>query len=211
MWSLTVPGYDTHTSNEELGSGISCVHLQGLAEISVQYNAHDRLGVHLFDGHARLATGRVMLGHNFTDPSGCWSRPTALEEVNLAEVRGHIFALVEEDRFVAYGYVEGRVDGLSSVSPGVFKDFAAYVRSNGLGNTVGLQIRGQTTQGMVGLDFGVCGTVMVNARDTHHDTPFGTTGRVFRCDEGVASFKGVETHAPGLTRSFSMESSPPMS
>ena len=137
-----------------------------------------------------------MLGHYFTDPSGCWTRPTALEEVNLAEVRGHIFALVEEDRFVAYEYVEGRVNDLSSVSPGFFKDFAAYVRLNGLGNTVGLQIRGQTAQEMVELDFGDCGTVMLNAQDTHHDTPFRTTGWVFSCDKGVTSFKGVESHAP---------------
>lgn len=188
--------YNTLTSSEELGSEISCVHLQDLAEIFVKYNVHDRLGVHLIHSHAQIATGRVMLGYNFTDPSGCWTRSTALEEVNLAEVRGHIFVLVEEDRFVAYEYIEGRVNGLSSVSSSFFKDFAAYVRSNGLGDTVGLQIRGQTTQEMVEFDFGDCGTVMLNAQNTHHDTPFRTTGWVFSCNKGVTSFKGVESHAP---------------
>lgn len=172
------------------------MHLQDLAEIFVKYNVQDRLGVHLIHNHAKVATGRVMLGHNFTDPSGCWTRPTALEEVNLAEVHGHIFMLVDEDRFVAYEYIEGRVNGLSSVSFNFFKNFAAYVRSNGLGETVGLQIRGQTTEDMVEFDFGDCGTVMLNAQKTHYDTPFRTTGWVFSCNKGVTSFKGVESQAP---------------
>ena len=172
------------------------MHLQDLAEIFVKHNVHDRLGVHLIHSHTQMATGHVMLGHKFTDPSGCWTKSTALEEVNLAEVRGHIFVLVEEGRFVAYEYVEGRVNGLSSVSSSFFKDFATYVRSNGLGDTVGLQIRVQTTQEMVEFDFGDCGTVMLNAQNTHHDTPFKTTGWVFSCNKGVTSFKGVEFHAP---------------
>ncbi len=156
----------------------------------VKHNVHDKLGVHLIHSHAKMAIGRVMFGHNFIDPSGCWTRPTALEEVNLAEVRGHIFMLVDEDRFVAYEYVKGRVNGLSSVSSSFFKDFAAYVRSNGLVDTVGLQIRGQTIQDMVEFDFGDCGTVMLNAQNTHHDTPFRTTGWGVRLQRRSHVFQG---------------------
>lgn len=137
-----------------------------------------------------------MLGHNFTDPSGCWIRPISMEEVNLVEVHGHIFKLVDEDRFVAYEYVEGGVNDLSSISTDFFKELAGYVRSNGLGETVGLQVRGQATENMVEFDFGDCGTVMLKAQDACHDAPFRTTGWVFSCNEGVVSFKGVESHAP---------------
>ncbi|KAL9103232.1 MAG: hypothetical protein Q9163_001719 [Psora crenata] len=185
--------YNTLTSSEELHSEIPSVHLQGLAAIFVKHGVHDRLGVHLIHSHhANMSTDFVMLGHNFTDPSGCWIKPTALEEVNLAEVHGHVFMLVEEDRFVAYEYVEGRVNGLSNIKPGFFKDFAAYVRSNNLGDTVGLEILGQTAQDMAEFDFGDCGTVMLNGQ--HHYTPFRTTGWAFSCNEGVTSFKGRETH-----------------
>ena len=135
----------------------------------------------------------MILGRNFAEPSGYWTKPTAVEEVNLAEVRGHIFML-KEDRFVAYEHVEGKVDGLSSISSRFFKDFAAYIRSNGLGNTVGLQIRGQTTDDTVGFDFGNCGTVMLNARNAYYGTLFRKTGWVFSRDEGVTSFKGDQSH-----------------
>lgn len=75
----------------------------------------------------------------------------------------HIFILVDEDRFIVYEYIEGRVNGLSSVSSNFFKNFAVYIRSNGLGETVGLQTRGQTTENIVEFDFGDYGTVILNA------------------------------------------------
>lgn len=193
---LMILRYNNLTDSEELQSEVSTRHLQNLAEIFVKYNVHNRLGVHLIHSHAKVAASHVMLGHKFTDPSGCWSRPTAMEEVNLAEVHGHIFKLIDDDRFVAYEYVEGKASDLSNISTGFFKKLAGYVRDNGLEEIVGLQIRGQAAENMVEFDFGNCGTVMLKAKETRHKTPFRTTGWVFSCNDGVISFKGNESHAP---------------
>lgn len=164
--------YNNLTDSEELQSEVSTRYLQNLAEIFVKYNVHNQLGVHLIHSHAKVAAGHVMLGHKFTDPSGCWSRPTTMEDVNLAEVHGHIFKLIDDDRFVAYEYVEGKASDLSNISTGFFKELAGYVRANGLGEIVGLQIRGQAAENMVEFDFGDCGTVMLKAQETRHETPF---------------------------------------
>lgn len=102
--------------------------------------------------------------------------------------------LVGEDRFVAYEYVEGRTTDLSNISSDFFKELAAYLRLNNLEESVELQIRGGTTESMVELDFGECGTVMLNAQEIHHGTPFRTTGWVFDCSGGVISFKSKESH-----------------
>lgn len=78
----------------------------------------------------------------------------------------------------------------------LFQELRGVCAFERLGETVGLQIRGQTTEDMVEFDFGDCGTVMLNAQKTHFDTPFRTTGWVFSCNKGATSFKGVESHAP---------------
>jgi len=182
--------------SEELHSEISPLHLQNLADIFVKHNVQDRLGVHLIHSHSKMTTEHVMLGHHLTNPSGCWTRQTPLKGVNLAEVHGRIFKLVDGNGFVAYEYVEGRAtNDLPSIGSNFLEELAAYVRSNGLAEIVGLQVRGQSAGNMVEFDFGNCGTVMLNAQDICHGTPFRTTGWVFSYD-GVVSFKGVESHAP---------------
>ncbi|KAH6975816.1 hypothetical protein EDB80DRAFT_594437 [Ilyonectria destructans] len=188
--------YNSLVDSEELESEISSAHLQNLAKIFVKYDVHDRLGIHLIHGHAKVAPGSVTLGHTLAEPSGCWTKPVAIEEVDLTAVHGHIFKLVAGDRFVAYEYAEGRVNNLADVSPRFIKELAEYLHSNRLEETVGLQILGQADENMVEFDLGDCGTVMLNEQDTRHGDPFRTTGWVFTLEKGVISVKGVESHAP---------------
>jgi hypothetical protein len=64
-------------------------------------------------------------------------------------VHGHILKLIDGDHFVACEYVEGKANYLSDISGGFFQDLANYVHSNGLGETIGLQVRGPTAENMV--------------------------------------------------------------
>jgi hypothetical protein len=186
--------YNALVDSEEIRSEISATHLQNLAEIFVKYSVHERLGVHLIHGHAKIAAGNVMLGHSFTEPSGRWAKPTQMEKVNLADVHGHIFKLVDGGRFVAYEYVEGKASDLSDISTDFFKDLVEYLQSHHLDDTVGLQILGQSVENMAEFDFGDCGTVMLKEQDISRATPFRTTGWFFTRNEGLVSFKGNETH-----------------
>lgn len=172
------------------------MHLQNLTKIFVKYNVHSRLGVHFIHGHSKLATGTVMLRHILTEPSGCWTKPVTIEELDLATVQGHIFKLVAGDQFVAYEYAECRVNDVSDISFDFIRELVDYLRSNSLEGAVGLQILGQDAGKMVEFDLGDCGTVMLKDQGTRHGDPFRTTGWVFTSEEGVISFKGQETHAP---------------
>jgi hypothetical protein len=186
--------YNVLVNSEEIRSEISATHLQNLAEIFVKYSVHERLGVHLIHGHAKVAAGNVMLGHSFTEPSGRWAKPIRIEEVNLADVHGHIFKLVDGGLFIAYKYVKGKAYNLSDISTDFFKDLVEYLRSHQLEATVGLQILGQSVRNMAEFNFGDCGTVILNEQDIYYTTPFRTTGWVFTCNKGFVSFKGQETH-----------------
>jgi hypothetical protein len=140
--------YNALVDSEELRSEISTTHLQNLAEIFVKYNVHERLGVHLIHGYVKVAAGNVMLGHTFTEPSGRWAKPMTMEEVNLEDVHGHIFKLVDGGHFVAYEYVEGKANDLSDISTYFFKDLVEYLKSHQLEATVGLQILGPSAGNM---------------------------------------------------------------
>lgn len=114
-----------------------------------------------------------------------------MEEVNLAEVHGHVFMLIGDHRFTTYEYAEGKARDLSHISIDFFGELAEHVRSIGLGETVGFQIRGLVTEKMVELDLGDCGTVMLKAQETCHGTEFRTTGWIFDCNDGVVGiFQG---------------------
>ena len=117
-----------------------------------------------------------------------------MQEVNLADVHGYIFKLVDACYFVAYEYVEGKASDLSDISTDFFKDLVEYLQSHQLEATVGLQVLGQSAGNMGEFDFGDCGTVMLKQQDIYHATPFRTTGWIFTCKEGFVSFKGNETH-----------------
>jgi hypothetical protein len=65
-----------------------------------------------------------------------------MEKVNLVDVYGHIFKLVDKGRFVAYEYVKGKASDLSDISTDFFKDLVEYLQSHHLDDTMGLQILG---------------------------------------------------------------------
>ncbi|KAG8427153.1 hypothetical protein J3459_007467 [Metarhizium acridum] len=142
------------------------MHLRNLAKIFVKYDVHSRLGVHLIHGHSKLATGTVMLRHILTEPSGYWTKPVTIEELDLATVQGHIFKLVAGDRFVAYEYTERRVNDVSDISFDFIRELVDYLRFNSLEGAVGLQILGQDAGKMVEFDLGDCRTAMLRDQDT---------------------------------------------
>ncbi|KAF4636179.1 hypothetical protein G7Y89_g1901 [Cudoniella acicularis] len=55
------------------------------------------------------------------------AKPIPIEEVNLVDVYGHIFKLVDGGHFVAYEYVEGKASDLSDISTDFFKDLVEYL------------------------------------------------------------------------------------
>jgi hypothetical protein len=175
-------------------SEIPSKHLQSLADLFVQHNIHTRFGLHLVHRHTELAAGHVMLNHKITSPSGYWSKPTSFQDVNLAEVHGHIFQLIGEDRFVAYEVTEGKLSDFSDISADFFRELALYLRDNALDQSLGLEVLGDT-EDMIEMDFGDCGTVMLQDEDCHHGKPFRTTGWKFTYDKGIISYKGNTVHA----------------
>jgi hypothetical protein len=81
-------------------------HIQKLAALFVHHNAHKTLGIHLIHGHFKTAENTVMLGSNFENPCGRWTKVTEIDAVDLNTIHGHIFVLTN-DGFLAYEYQNG--------------------------------------------------------------------------------------------------------
>jgi hypothetical protein len=139
----------------------------------------------------------VMLGKGVQEPSGCWTKPTVIEEVNLEDVHGHIFALTGDGRFVAYEYREGPLFNMADVKPEFFHDVIQYLLSNNLENLLGLQVLSNKPQEML-CEFVLgkeAGTVMVKESEANYGRISRVTGWSFEEKDGVISCKGNDVHA----------------
>lgn len=116
-----------------------------------------------------------MLGSNFENPCGCWTKVTDVGAVDLSTVHGHIF-VVTGDGFIAYEYQDGPMPDLSRISKEFFRGFADYLVTNGLTNLLGLQVlikkMDQTMWELI-LDQG---TVMLDAAVARRSSPTRTSG-----------------------------------
>ncbi|KAF3484275.1 uncharacterized protein GIQ15_03599 [Arthroderma uncinatum] len=83
-----------------------------------------------------------MLGTNFENPCGRWTKPKTINEVDLNNVHGHIFALTSAHDFVAYEYQDGPMPDLSGIEPAFFTELIAYLIDNRLSAVLGLQVLG---------------------------------------------------------------------
>lgn len=69
----------------------------------------------------------VMLGKSIQEPSGCWTKPTDINEVDLKNIYGHIYALTGDGSFVAYEYREGPPADMIDVKPDFFHEVIQYL------------------------------------------------------------------------------------
>jgi hypothetical protein len=139
----------------------------------------------------------VMLGKSVQEPSGCWTKPTNIEEVNLEDIHGHIFTLAGNGRFIAYEYRERPLFDMADVKPEFFHDVIQYLRSNNLENLLGLQVLSNEPQEKLA-EFVLkreAGTVMLRGSEANYRRISRVTGWSFKEKNGVISCKGNNIHA----------------
>lgn len=170
-------------------------HVQNLAAIFVRHNAQSVLGVHLIHGHFSIPSDTVLLGANFEEPKGRWTKVTQIKTIDPAAVHGHIFVF-GKDGFCAYEYQDGPLPDLSTVSEGFLRDFVDYLIANDLTDLIGLQVLSECgEQNMYELILDD-GTVMLQAGATKNCEPSRVTGWTFEAGPGGPRVcQSNETHS----------------
>ncbi|KAK5629544.1 hypothetical protein RRF57_005259 [Xylaria bambusicola] len=135
-----------------------------------------------------------MLGTALTSVRGCWTKPTSINDINLAEIHGHIFKLTPKGELQAYEYREGPVMDLADVDAAFFHEMTQYLKTNNLVDLLGVQVLGQEMPEMM-CEFVLQdnGTVMLDSRDVKDWSPYRTTG--FFYEPGMTTLSGGEAHA----------------
>ena len=67
-----------------------------------------------------------MLGTTFAQPSGYWTKPTSIQDINPEDIHGHIFMLSPDNRLVAYEYREGPPNDIAGTDPAFFQELIEH-------------------------------------------------------------------------------------
>lgn len=169
--------------------------IQELAALFVRYNAHTKLGIHLIHGHFAAPEKAIMLGSNFSNPLGRWSKITRIDSFDPTTIHGHIFVLTT-DGFRAYEYQEGPIPDLSGVDDAFYSAFVEYLVTHNLSDLVGLQVLFEDRPGSMWELLLDDGTVMLDASAVQDCVPLRQTGWKFELHNGKPSVcQSNETHA----------------
>lgn len=125
-----------------------------LCAIIAKYNAQRHFRLRLLHRHTTIPEGQILLGTGITGPSGFWTRPTPISDIDLRNIHPHIIS-VDTTGCVTGGdkmhgllfpseFREGPSDNLGDVESDFFREFSNFLMANGLGDVFGLEVvRGQ--------------------------------------------------------------------
>jgi hypothetical protein len=173
-------------------------HIHNLATIFVRNRAERVLGIHLVHGHFTAPDNTALLGVNYDKPYCRWVRPTAIRNVDLSNVHGHIFVLTNHG-FHPYEYQTGPLPNLSGVDSAFLLELAEYLITNKLSKLVGLQVIDSNPTRMLELILPL-GTVMLDVSNLNGCVPTRQTGWKFEVENGEPRVcQANETHGRTAT------------
>jgi hypothetical protein len=118
-----------------------------------------------------------MLGHYFENPTGCWTKPVPIADVDTLNIHGHIFKLSKDGILVAYEYREGPPTNVSGIDLPFLEEVFRYLLDHDLTDTFGLQaLQHGPSSPMIELVLGNAGTVMLDESQAQYGKVYRTTG-----------------------------------
>jgi hypothetical protein len=94
---------------------------------------------------------------------GSWTKPHAIENLNLNEIHGNVFMLLPNKCFIAYEFCEGPPPAsLGNTDPRFLQELTEYLWENKLTNLIGLEVcHGGQPVGMVEFEMNSGSTVLL--------------------------------------------------
>ncbi|KAJ5111796.1 hypothetical protein NUU61_001426 [Penicillium alfredii] len=153
-------------------------HSQEIRNILLRHNVQNKFGIHLIH-----------------EPPGCWTKPIPVEDVDTANVHGHIFKLSTDGKLEAYEYREGPPINVSEVDPSFFEELFGYLLEHNLTDVFGLQALHGSFSPMIELVLGNSGTVMLNEDQAQYGKVYRATGWSIDHDRESEGLTDGEKHA----------------
>lgn len=128
-----------------------------------RYNLEGTFQVHLIHRHDKIGQGQLRVEFGLKTISGSWTKPIAIEHLDLNEIHGNVFMLLPDKRFISYEFREGPPPAsLANIDICFLRELAAYLSANELTKLIGLEVHdGRQEMGMVEFEMNGGGTVLV--------------------------------------------------
>ncbi|KAK3371911.1 hypothetical protein B0H63DRAFT_563432 [Podospora didyma] len=163
-------------------------HLRELGQLFARHGVAPKFGLQLIHGHFGIAADKFMMGKAIQGDLGCWTKPTSIQDIDLANVHGHIFAVSDSHKLVS-------LMNIVKALPLLLRQRMAYSSE-----TIP---PGDEYSGKQMLEFILGpsqGTFMLHEDKANHGGIYRTTGWRVRFEAGIASFSSGNADSHSATK-----------
>ncbi|OAQ58150.1 hypothetical protein VFPPC_11602 [Pochonia chlamydosporia 170] len=145
-----------------------------LCAIIAKYNAQNHFRLRLLHRHTTIPEGQILLGTSITEPSGFWTRPTPISDIDLQNIHAHIISVDATSRtsgderinslLFPSEFREGPLVSVGNIDGNFFTEFTDCLWAKGLGNTFGLEAIQDQVGKMIEFSFDI-GSLLLNEEE----------------------------------------------
>jgi len=120
-----------------------------LCAIIAKYNAQNHFRLGLLHRHMKVPEGQILLGTNITEPSGFWTRPTPISDIDLQKIHPHVISIdatsctsegeMRNALLLPSEFRDGPPASVGNIDSNFFTEFTDCLWTKGLENTLGLK------------------------------------------------------------------------
>jgi len=159
-----------------------------------------------------IPEGQILLGNNITEPLGYWTRPTAILDIDLQNIHGHIFSVdatgctsegeMRKALLFPSEFREGPPVSIGNIDSNFFIEFTDSLWAKGWENTLGLEaIQGQLGK-MIEFSFDI-GSLLLKEEEVSAEVREERTEQLKLQETGwTVTVKGETVYKTGETRCF---------
>jgi hypothetical protein len=117
--------------------------------IIAKYNTQSHFRLRLLYCHTIIPKGQILLGTSITEPSGFWTRPISISDIDLQKIYSYIISVdtascITEDEkrnalLLPSEFCKGPVVSIGNIDSNFFIEFTYCLWANGLEKTLGLE------------------------------------------------------------------------
>ncbi|KAF5127187.1 hypothetical protein E5D57_008115 [Metarhizium anisopliae] len=157
-----------------------------LCAIIAKYNVQSHFRLRLLHRHTTIPEGQILLGTGIKEPSGFWTRPTPISDIDLQNIHPHIISVdtnscMGEDKMRSgllfpSEFREGPPASIGSIESDFYTKFTDCLRTKGLENFFGLEVvQGQAGR-MIEFSFDI-GSLLLKEEDVKAEVTQGRRGQ----------------------------------
>ncbi|KAH8761533.1 hypothetical protein F5883DRAFT_562100 [Diaporthe sp. PMI_573] len=179
-----------------------------LCAIIAKYNVQNYFRLRLLHRHMTISEGQILLGNSIMEPLGYWTRPTAIIDIDLQNIHGHIFSVDatsctsegEMGNLFPSEFREGPPVSARNIDDNFFAEFTDCLMTRGLEKALGLEVIQDQAGKMIEFSFDI-GSLLLQEEEVKAEVREERRGQFKLQDTGwTITVKDGTVYKTGETR-----------